>query len=660
MELHQSVSDMITRCPKCHTSFRITQGQLQTAKGSVRCGSCLHIFKAMDHLIQNKAGPSANPANPRIKSDEPNRKPRKPVGIRPESSKAKTQSNEQLAEKRNFDPTNATVVRPISAKPSFEYHKPKSAPVSTQDIERALRSSVEADEEVAAPVKPETPKTTPKPEQPTSGIIDELEKSVFGDDSDSIDEMDLELAADIEADMEFDSDDLDTDFPEDDSIAAFKLPELKPETKQQAAPVKADNPPDFGIPDDILDEDSSPDMAEENIQQNMLNFDQAAIDRNTGEFPAVSEDDILISDDMDLDDDDEPKSSKEAYGNDLEESFLDLDSWAPKETSLFDRKSKPPKEEEDSDDRHDPDESWAIDLLEDDDDDDSPSYSGVHNALDELDLEMDQPDYQPPEEEYSRATTGSFNALEDSDIEEALGEPLGEHIEPKINAKEKDSEEELYPEFSYPEESDDNYSDSYGDEDYGDEYGSSDYYSEEDRSALIKGIRPAPVEFDNYSGKRDWKKTLIWGGSTTFFSLLLIIQVAWLQFDTLSRQQPYRSLYSFFCPVFACEVPTMAAPNMIRASNLVVRSHPNADNALMVDTILLNTAPFNQPFPDVVLNFSNVEGKTLAARRFKPVEYLGGELVGQSQMPIGQPVHLTLEIVDPGPDAVSYSAYIPN
>ena len=100
--------------------------------------------------------------------------------------------------------------------------------------------------------------------------------------------------------------------------------------------------------------------------------------------------------------------------------------------------------------------------------------------------------------------------------------------------------------------------------------------------------------------------------------------------------------------------------DMIRASNLVVRSHPNADNALMVDTILLNTAAFSQPFPDVVLNFSDSNGKTLAARRFKPKEYLGGELAGRTQMPVGQPVHLTLEIVDPGPDAVSYSAYIPN
>ena len=46
-----NTTDMVTRCPNCSTSFRITPEQLQVAKGAVRCGSCLHIFKALDQLI---------------------------------------------------------------------------------------------------------------------------------------------------------------------------------------------------------------------------------------------------------------------------------------------------------------------------------------------------------------------------------------------------------------------------------------------------------------------------------------------------------------------------------------------------------------------------------------------------------------------------------
>ncbi|MEJ2443046.1 MAG: zinc-ribbon domain-containing protein [Exilibacterium sp.] len=46
------MADMVTRCPQCGTSFRITQAQVQTAKGAVRCGSCLQIFKALDNLSE--------------------------------------------------------------------------------------------------------------------------------------------------------------------------------------------------------------------------------------------------------------------------------------------------------------------------------------------------------------------------------------------------------------------------------------------------------------------------------------------------------------------------------------------------------------------------------------------------------------------------------
>lgn len=45
------MSDAITRCPKCTTSFRITEAHLKSAKGAVRCGSCLNIFNAKENLI---------------------------------------------------------------------------------------------------------------------------------------------------------------------------------------------------------------------------------------------------------------------------------------------------------------------------------------------------------------------------------------------------------------------------------------------------------------------------------------------------------------------------------------------------------------------------------------------------------------------------------
>jgi predicted Zn finger-like uncharacterized protein len=41
----------ITRCPYCQTTFRIRTEQLSVAKGEVRCGSCLQVFKASENLV---------------------------------------------------------------------------------------------------------------------------------------------------------------------------------------------------------------------------------------------------------------------------------------------------------------------------------------------------------------------------------------------------------------------------------------------------------------------------------------------------------------------------------------------------------------------------------------------------------------------------------
>lgn len=47
------MSDTVTRCPTCQTSFRVTQEQLDTAGGMVRCGKCMGIFNAPDHRLNS-------------------------------------------------------------------------------------------------------------------------------------------------------------------------------------------------------------------------------------------------------------------------------------------------------------------------------------------------------------------------------------------------------------------------------------------------------------------------------------------------------------------------------------------------------------------------------------------------------------------------------
>lgn len=46
---------MLTRCPACDTSFRVTPEQLKLRAGRVRCGKCQSVFNALDTLLEAPA-----------------------------------------------------------------------------------------------------------------------------------------------------------------------------------------------------------------------------------------------------------------------------------------------------------------------------------------------------------------------------------------------------------------------------------------------------------------------------------------------------------------------------------------------------------------------------------------------------------------------------
>ncbi len=43
---------MLTRCPKCQTLFRISESQLQRARGKTRCGQCFTVFEAKQATVE--------------------------------------------------------------------------------------------------------------------------------------------------------------------------------------------------------------------------------------------------------------------------------------------------------------------------------------------------------------------------------------------------------------------------------------------------------------------------------------------------------------------------------------------------------------------------------------------------------------------------------
>ncbi|MCQ4296690.1 DUF3426 domain-containing protein [Pseudomonas stutzeri] len=164
-----------------------------------------------------------------------------------------------------------------------------------------------------------------------------------------------------------------------------------------------------------------------------------------------------------------------------------------------------------------------------------------------------------------------------------------------------------------------------------------------------------PLQLDWQERKKPWGRWLGWGALNLLAVLALGAQYVVYNYDELSRQHQYRTWFERICPTLGCELPALVDIGQIKSSNLVVRSHPEFTGALVVDAILYNRAAFAQPFPLLEIRFADLNGKLLASRSFKPSEYLSGELAGQAQMPPQVPIHIALDILDPGAKAVNYS-----
>lgn len=146
-----------------------------------------------------------------------------------------------------------------------------------------------------------------------------------------------------------------------------------------------------------------------------------------------------------------------------------------------------------------------------------------------------------------------------------------------------------------------------------------------------------------------------WVGVVALLGLLaLAAQIFWYQFESWGRDPTLRPIYAQVCKLAGCELPVLRDLDALRTEKLLVRSHPEFADALIVDTVIVNEAPFAQPFPALDLRFTTIDGTLVAGRLFQPEEYLAGDLAGATMMAPNTPVRLALELKDPGGDAVSY------
>ena len=186
----------------------------------------------------------------------------------------------------------------------------------------------------------------------------------------------------------------------------------------------------------------------------------------------------------------------------------------------------------------------------------------------------------------------------------------------------------------------------------------------EDPSDLLSDASPSSSATDYSSLKYGYqsdetsnsRKGLITFSILNIFLLtVLLAQAGWFHYEKLSKYPAINHIFQLACEKLKCTLPKLEAISKIKSQNLIVRSHPTTAKALIIDTVIVNTAHFSQDFPDIALYFSDINKQVIAQRLISSTEYLSGELLSWKEIPSHQPIQVSLEIIDPGKKAVNYS-----
>ena len=170
------------------------------------------------------------------------------------------------------------------------------------------------------------------------------------------------------------------------------------------------------------------------------------------------------------------------------------------------------------------------------------------------------------------------------------------------------------------------------------------------QSKLIPDEFRIPELHNTYSIWRD----LAWSVAILMLAASLFIEYAWFNRNELVANPQLRPYITQFCFITDCNTMDLREPGQIEMTTRNIYAHPNVRNALMISGTLVNHAKFEQPYPNILIDFSDVRGEVIASRTFTPEDYL--QIKATSLRPLAPeiPVNFNIEIQDPGKNAQTY------
>jgi hypothetical protein len=142
-------------------------------------------------------------------------------------------------------------------------------------------------------------------------------------------------------------------------------------------------------------------------------------------------------------------------------------------------------------------------------------------------------------------------------------------------------------------------------------------------------------------------------GVAAALAVVLVLQLLLADRARLASDARWRPLLSTLCRISACDLPPWREPAAFTLLQRDVRQHPSVPGALRVSATFRNDARWSQPWPELQLRLSDMNGQVAGERSFAADDYLGGT-PGQPELASGETATVAMDVLEPAARIVAY------
>lgn len=149
-------------------------------------------------------------------------------------------------------------------------------------------------------------------------------------------------------------------------------------------------------------------------------------------------------------------------------------------------------------------------------------------------------------------------------------------------------------------------------------------------------------------------RTRGWGVLAAVLLAVLLLQASYFERHRLGAHPMLRPLVERACSWIGCAVALPHEPDSIRLIDRDVRNHPRRARALLVNLTMVNESSLPQAFPQLGIELTAINERTVARRRLHPRDYLSPEVDILAGMAPHMPLRVSLEFAAPRQAALGF------